>query len=233
MRVFFRSAAMAALAVAAGGAVLSASSAAEAATLWTITGTVTDGSANGLNLFGGGDLTGQSFSEAIEFTTAIGLRNTASVIDEIQNDVTGTPALMVSMTINGSTVNLTPTAASDFLLLFTPGIRTAEYAATGVNFDTGGELDADEADAPNYPASLDDAGFFDANPIYLSSGFFNVQGPGASTLISYSADHFVASVVTAPVPEPATWATMILGLGMLGGLARRRRQVAMGSAPGV
>jgi hypothetical protein len=37
-------------------------------------------------------------------------------------------------------------------------------------------------------------------------------------------------LVTAPVPEPATWAMMIGGFGLLGAAARRRRRIAVSFA---
>jgi hypothetical protein len=31
-------------------------------------------------------------------------------------------------------------------------------------------------------------------------------------------------ILSAPVPEPATWAMMILGIGIIGGVLRRRQR---------
>lgn len=77
----------------------------------------------------------------------------------------------------------------------------------------------------------------------LGTGFgcaaaFCIQGPGASSntaaqpdLPVIQVDSFVLTAgVTAAVPEPSTWAMMILGLAGVGWLAHRRRaQIAVAS----
>jgi hypothetical protein len=39
------------------------------------------------------------------------------------------------------------------------------------------------------------------------------------------------SVTTATVPEPATWAVMLLGLGLAGTALRRRSRAALATSP--
>lgn len=62
---------------------------------------------------------------------------------------------------------------------------------------------------------------------FLSSGFgfYSVNlTTGAATLVSRTDG--LRNIAAAPgVPEPATWLTMILGFGLLGGLLRRQRLV--------
>lgn len=58
---------------------------------------------------------------------------------------------------------------------------------------------------------------------FLSSGtgFYTVNlSTGAATRTGTTAG--LRNIAAAPVPEPATWLTMILGFGLLGGLLRRR-----------
>jgi hypothetical protein len=47
--------------------------------------------------------------------------------------------------------------------------------------------------------------------------FYTINGTGSVT---------VTPVTTPGVPEPATWAMMILGFGLLGGAIRRRKATA-------
>lgn len=62
---------------------------------------------------------------------------------------------------------------------------------------------------------------------FLSSGFgfYSVNlTTGAATLVSQTAG--LRTIAVGPgVPEPATWLTMILGFGLLGGVLRRRRAI--------
>jgi PEP-CTERM motif len=84
-------------------------------------------------------------------------------------------------------------------------------------------------------------------PLTVSSGNFSVFGdftPTVSTLAnSYLANNWTASptlvsslisvtgqsqnqiFLNAPVPEPATWLSMIFGFGIVGGILRRKKQV--------
>jgi hypothetical protein len=51
--------------------------------------------------------------------------------------------------------------------------------------------------------------------------------PMITVPVGYSLDLSPGIDFAAGVPEPATWATMLLGLGLVGGLARRRRAAAL------
>ena len=57
-----------------------------------------------------------------------------------------------------------------------------------------------------------------------AGGTFRVQNP-ASGPVSINGD--VAQIPTGVVPEPATWAMMIGGIGLAGGALRRRRSVSV------
>jgi hypothetical protein len=66
----------------------------------------------------------------------------------------------------------------------------------------------------------------------VSSGFvaglntidFYVEGNGITDGFALRTVDFTAAPVTAPVPEPETYAMMLAGLGLLGVVARRRKQ---------
>lgn len=60
-------------------------------------------------------------------------------------------------------------------------------------------------------------GFLDAGKSLAGFGVYGCSGCGVSTL----ADDFT---VTASVPEPETYAMLLAGLGLMGFMARRRKQ---------
>ena len=59
-------------------------------------------------------------------------------------------------------------------------------------------------------------------------GLYSVDGDGRSVYIAQSGNQIIATAV--PVPEPSSWALMLLGAGLLGGalrVARRNRARAL------
>nr|WP_194954705.1 PEPxxWA-CTERM sorting domain-containing protein [Sphingopyxis solisilvae] len=62
---------------------------------------------------------------------------------------------------------------------------------------------------------------FDASDVSLSNGLLTLDFRGTSWQASSTAS--IALATAAAVPEPATWATMLLGFGLIGGIMRRRR----------
>ena len=85
-----------------------------------------------------------------------------------------------------------------------------------------------------YNQATQGGGLLVGNPI---SSPINTTGPQSYTG-NEAAPVFVpgvyvesdGSIVTISVPEPATWATMLVGLGMIGFAVRRRRNVAVTDA---
>ncbi|MBI1200442.1 MAG: PEP-CTERM sorting domain-containing protein [Phenylobacterium sp.] len=57
---------------------------------------------------------------------------------------------------------------------------------------------------------------------FLHTGAIGVQAPSG---VDYSSASGVFLTDTGAVPEPATWAVMILGFGLAGGTLRRRRAI--------
>lgn len=81
---------------------------------------------------------------------------------------------------------------------------------------------------PGSPFSPIDYNFTDADTrsvVYYPSGF---GGPGSVNLTGFS--RFTLSAVPA-VPEPATWAMMVAGFGLLGAAMRRRRTTLLALRP--
>lgn len=72
---------------------------------------------------------------------------------------------------------------------------------------------------------------------FSSCGFGNTAriGLDVPTGVSYTSDSgvFLAGAnAVAPIPEPETWAMLLAGFAVLGGMARRRAKAVGGSAPG-
>jgi hypothetical protein len=69
-----------------------------------------------------------------------------------------------------------------------------------------------------------------AQPFEQFFGFFTGSGSDTITFIARNDPGYLGldnvSVTAVSVPEPATWATMILGLGLAGGALRRRKAIA-------
>jgi hypothetical protein len=60
----------------------------------------------------------------------------------------------------------------------------------------------------------------------LTTGFFEVHNTNAGVTRTQFMDNFSASVAGA-VPEPSTWAMLILGFGLVGGAMRRRTSISV------
>jgi len=119
-------------------------------------------------------------------------------------------------------------AASGFftdVFTFTPTPTTSVWASGGViNFSLFGfgDLGSITASLNNNPftASADEPGVFTLAPVYL--------GPGPLTLtisgvVSSGGGSYGGNINVLAVPEPETYAMMLGGLGLLGVMARRRK----------
>ena len=68
---------------------------------------------------------------------------------------------------------------------------------------------------------------FTGTGIIRGTGYENTAGVFSFTAQGQQITSFSASAIAAPVPEPATWAMMLLGFGAIGFAMRRRRQPAL------
>jgi hypothetical protein len=74
---------------------------------------------------------------------------------------------------------------------------------------------------------FDISGFSGAGFFSLNNGFFGVDlNTGAATRIGTVGSGNLIGISVAPVPEPGTWAMMLIGFGAVGAAMRRRRQTA-------
>ena len=110
---------------------------------------------------------------------------------------------------------------SDLSVLFEKGWDSITF-----NFDNAPRGDG------TFSLLVNGSAFFDACSICVVDGGenrFTLSGSGITSLeftfdpaISAARQFRVEGVSQAPIPEPATWAMMIAGLGFAGGLMRRR-----------
>ncbi len=114
---------------------------------------------------------------------------------------------------------ITQTQAAALVVALWEFVRvTPGYAfdlATGNIFFTRTSNEAVFDLAASYVGALDGRGPLAQRLIGLNNGIAGVQGSGSQDLI-----------VQAQVPEPASWAMLISGFGLVGAVARRRGRVA-------
>lgn len=197
--------------------------------------------ADNLGVFGAGaDLASQAFVASFVFDTDFAGRTTSATQDRIDggSDASLPSFLSASLEINGvawdfpggviETVAIadgvvTATSADgdtiaspDLLALFAPGANQIHLGLFGPIFS----LDLEQNAAWDATGST---GHFQISSFDDGAGDF-VRTYG--TLVSTRATLDDGTVVGGGVPEPATWALMILGFGTAGAVLRRRRAVA-------
>jgi hypothetical protein len=211
----------AALACAALGALLSTSAFADIVTE-TYTGTVSSGFDNA-GFFGSynADLSGLAYTATYVFDTAVpgaaqyGSGGTFFTYGGGVN----TPAVSAAMTINGHTftTNGLGHAELDASNMSSGSFRTYAQAnaAFGSQFDN--FLETQDPAAP-YPTSLSSPFTYTYHAVGTSSayGTFKIGGDWLSLSPT-------TVTLTAAVPEPSTWAMMILGFAGVGFMAYRRK----------
>lgn len=206
---------VAALAVAAS--FLVAHSAAAATYIATFNGTVTSGNGNGQFASIYGSLAGKSFQAIYQWDDSLGnttgLGTGMETIDggtQLPPGTIASPVTFASFTIEGDTKTVNPT------------YRGQVYNSTMWSAFT---LSAYSAIDAFYLQT----GIYQAGPP-LGSGPFTLTGPGYGSLQFNGANLQLAvtdvTVATA-VPEPSTWAMMIVGFGMAGSMVRSRRRIAL------
>ena len=94
----------------------------------------------------------------------------------------------------------------------------------GVN-QTAGSISFGTGIASAFQITGSAAGFAQFGGDDVFTGAFNapVFSPGTFTFGGFSRGTLTVSRAVAAVPEPATWAMLILGFGLIGGAMRRRR----------
>ena len=179
----------------------------------TVVGVIGEQNADDSSLFGGGSLTGDDVIVRYVFDTSLGH---SDPVPHGKNRIGGSlfnttsPALGATITVNGDTVSL---GGGEFGVIAETSDKTASFH----------NYEADESDsryvysyvtaAPHaLPASITKALDYMVKPSDDAFGYFQFDNTFAS---------FAPTSVTVGVPEPATWAMMLLGFAALGMAGRK------------
>lgn len=216
----------------------------------TFKGTIDSGFDEG-NEFGlsGGSLAGLSYSQSFTYDSSLGDRFTTSSYDYLRRNVlTGvTPILNASLTINGITQNFGGASNStlSFGLFVLPGGGSAAAAITVIAQQTQYGPSADRITSSigttffNAPGPFSLTTDFSAPiPSTGDSGIANsfslrTDPYGGTPTETYGFTNPTSILISSPgssggpqpsaVPEPASWAFLVAGFGVVGATARRRR----------
>ena len=175
-------------------------------------------SVDGAGLFGaaGASLNGKAISVTYTYDTAL-----SSIGVGPQNNYISNAAVDVEITINGITKSIGPIASSLALNYHyvsppdkTSHVQHEAYSTDGYSYITMGQTDNVNGSLPlSLTAPYD---FTGPN----GTGFFRFEG---GTLALFTPTRVTSTEIAAAVPEPSTWAMMILGFGGVGFMAYRRR----------
>jgi hypothetical protein len=202
----------------------------------TYAGTVTNG-VDQTGQFGvaGADLTGNYFSTKLVFDTARGNTNLYGDSRETYGGIfynTTNPLISASLTINGHTIE--PTLASYAELgayyydgyfhqsIYVVGVyyEDNKYFSTSLGFELRDETNIYPGKYDNYSGEVVGWG---SGTYQLYSAYDDSDEYLINTVIDLSSSSMTVSI--SAVPEPATWAMMLSGFGMIGFAARRRQRV--------
>jgi hypothetical protein len=200
-------------------------------------GGVSTGTSDQLNLFGGGSLANSNFTLVFTFDTTLGSLQTTIANPAVgqggfqtllsgatfgQPDAFFIPA---TLQINGSTQSIAQGTGNNL-----NNAGSASTGAFGVSDSFGGTLG-------NYDAGIS-AGIGGNNGTQFSPGFLATPQPTSGTgsgslvidggleTINFVPTLAVVADLTPAVPEPSTWAMMILGFLGIGAMTYRRRKGA-------
>ena len=200
------------------------------ATTWvaTYTGTVQSGiDQTGVFTPVPADLTGQAFTARFVYDPSIGTRTGgANLYDYAYGGATfaaASPILGASLTIAGKTVAF-PVGGSEEIYVATNMVEVVsirDFAGPG---SLSGLLQL-FVHHEGTPPSIETALSEDAtDPLYLSLGNMSI-GNQAGTIVAYGNLASTHVTIAPGVPEPAAWVMMLVGLGGLGVMIRRRRSL--------
>jgi hypothetical protein len=214
---------------------------AQAATMvWTFTGTVRSGAADPGNFFGPTrDMTGEAWTAYMLMDTSLGVLDhfsyPSAAGEELHNTGTltpPTPVFAATLTIGGYVWDLSPHQSfTQVYQYYDEGTSianvslTSEHGAGTFMFNAG----VADANAFTFPATVD--GSFDATSFPEGElAAFLGSGSAGSELIFMDINHAIGAPYVAPgdpppaVPEPSTWAMLLLGVFAAGGALRGRRR---------
>ncbi len=206
-------------------ALLAQSVAAQAAVMEvTYTGAIYNAvSVDGAGLFGaaGASLNGKAISVTFTYDTSL-----APIQVGPQNNLINNAATGVEITINGVTQSIGSLSSSQALNYHSGNQSHVQHEAYhGTEYTQ--YITMGQTDNVNGSLPLDLTAPYDfSGP--NGTGFFRFEG---GTLALFTPTRVTSVEIAAAVPEPSTWAMMILGFAGIGFMAyRRRNQVAAPSA---
>lgn len=200
----------------------------------TYTGTATG--ADDLGVFGGGMFTDAAFTAVIQYDTTQGTRTTTAFGDSLAASGTN-PFIEASLTIGGTTYTWAPVTSGSASVSFGSGQH--QIIVDNVDVQPFGDLYTTfsrHLELVTFPvpglSSIDSyANYSDADPGLWSNARFaatTITNPQTQeytqTVSQFSLTASNVSVeVNGAIPEPSTWALMIVGFGSAGAMLRRRQ----------
>ena len=221
-------------AVGVASALIVAQPAAAAVKIATYTGTIASGlDVTGIFVAPGADLAGYAYVATYTYDWTLGGTRFSDGITNYSygglSQGNGSPVLAATFTLNGVTKSLTGsfygvafTSTSSYVQhLAQESVRTANTVSGNYVYNINY--------APGAPGSLDS----DFGPVAASGGqglaVFNTIDSTTGERLAFASANLGGDAVYSvgdAVPEPATWALMIGGFGMVGGALRRRVSLA-------
>jgi hypothetical protein len=120
----------------------------------------------------------------------------------------------------GQSETFTPTAPIGDLVVYLGSLDS--YNSISVAFSGGGTATYTGADIASMSGAVDNGDQTSASSNGLLTIYFS--SPVSSVTFGSSSNAFeIAAVATSAVPEPAAWSMMLIGLGAMGAVLRRRR----------
>ena len=195
-------------------------------------------------VFGAPGLIGNlTYSATIRFDTAVGFSNpfgnpnSENLRGGTFNFGGSTPVVSASVTIRGIMVAIGGDYYGDYSRLVSPGFSLLSTEAIGNARFAGTQnpaaLDqvfqrARRSDGLIYSSSLASPFSYAFGPGDVADGFFQYRLPdgGFGAAGALIPETVTIATVAAGVPEPATWAMMLIGFAWLGLIARRKEAAA-------
>jgi hypothetical protein len=191
----------------------------------TYTGTIYNSfSTDGAGMFGtaGASLAGQAISVTYTYDTS--LAPIQHNPNPVSNQTLSGATTAIDITINGITQTFT-SFFSSLALNYNSGVgqsrvqHEAFFDNSGVNY-----ISMQLVDNVNGALPIDLTAPYDVTSLTTGTGFFRL---GNGTQALFQPTHVTAVEIAAAVPEPSTWAMMILGFAGVGFIAYRRRNLAL------
>ena len=174
-------------------------------------------------LFGGGNLEGDPLTASFSYTTSLGMRSgDGATYDQLTGGssfLTSNPITSVTFTIAGHSYTYKP---NYYELAYTQSAASGDGGfVEDVAYDIVNNQIGDQAFAgilaDDAPASLTTS--FSSGLAPTGGSFFD---PASNTLGADAINFDTISVAVSAIPEPSSWALMIVGVGLTGVALRKR-----------